>query len=1059
MKRFIYALVILIIILISCKLQDTPVSPPGQGTSVLDSLLVTSPKAGDTLNVASSFNVTWTSNVTQALSLDYSTDNSKTWTSIAKNIANTGAYLWSPIPDAQSNQCRLRITTADSSLVAVSSGFFSISNKTSNSINVTQPNGGESWVGNSSQIIKWVSTGVTKINIEYTINNGVSWTVIDTNIASTGFYNWDPLPNTPSTNARIKIINADDNSVFDESDNVFTIEPEYAIIISSPNGGESWQTGSSHYIRWKTNLGGGTNASWSGLQIEPEVGGTKKNVKKLKIQNNNSIKSQKSSKHNFNLTGIKNVKIEYSINNGADWKSIAPSVVNNGVYLWQSIPNENSSLCIVRVSDANDGIPFDISDNSFTISSSLPQEIVVTKPNGGEVWEAGTTQDITWESTNVSAVNIEYTVNNGVTWTNLVNNIPSTGFYSWSQIPNTASTNCKIRIRDASDTTKYDESNSTFTIAPEPEITVTSPNGGETWQAGTSNNITWTSTNIANVKIEYTINGGADWFTVIGSTPSNGTFNWNGVPDIYSQQCRIKISDADDGTPADISDNNFTITNQIVQSLSIVSPNGGESWRAGSLHNILWQSSAIPIVKLEYTTDNGNSWNILDTNYVNLGAFEWSIPNSINSTQTKVKISDASDGDPSVVSNGVFTISPLPSIRVTSPKGGDVYHAGDEITISWESSGVENVGIKYTYTNGIPGPLNNPPAFFTVNNKMPNTGSFKTSFSIPSSEYYVVVFDAATESGIQNRSTGNFTVLPQVTKSITVLTPNGGESWLAGETHEIQWTSEGVENVNLAYSLDGGASWTVIDSTLASYGTYPWHLPSNIAASDNCLLRISSSSDPTIVDVSNSVFSIMQSQFVRVVAPNGGEQWDYTSGQTIQWTTSPSVDSVDVYYSLDNGANWIVEIKDYPSYGAYAWNPPDVVSSLLRVKVQVSGNPSIFDVSDAPASLVSPVPPGPFITLIAPSQDTTWTIGEQDSIKWFTHRDIVKVDILLSTDNGATWSTIVSGDTETPWDQESNYLWNVTGPATDVARIKIVGYDGTGAKLVEVLSEPFNIVP
>jgi hypothetical protein len=91
-------------------------------------------------------------------------------------------------------------------------------------------------------------------------------------------------------------------------------------------------------------------------------------------------------------------------------------------------------------------------------------------------------------------------------------------------------------------------------------ITVTSPNGGETWVAGSSHPITWTTTgNVDNVKIKYTTNNGSSWTTVTSSTANDGSYSWT-VPNTVSSQCKIKISEASTGIPSDISDAVFSIT-------------------------------------------------------------------------------------------------------------------------------------------------------------------------------------------------------------------------------------------------------------------------------------------------------------------------------------------------------------------------------------------------------------------------------------------------------------------------------------------------------------------
>ena len=99
-----------------------------------------------------------------------------------------------------------------------------------------------------------------------------------------------------------------------------------------------------------------------------------------------------------------------------------------------------------------------------------------------------------------------------------------------------------------------------------PSITVTSPNGGENWSVGNSYDITWTSSNFTNpVKIEYSIDGGVNWLSppIAGSTPNDGSYPWT-IPDTPSSICKVRISDAIDGDPLDISDDVFTISLPLV---------------------------------------------------------------------------------------------------------------------------------------------------------------------------------------------------------------------------------------------------------------------------------------------------------------------------------------------------------------------------------------------------------------------------------------------------------------------------------------------------------------
>ncbi|MFZ0035095.1 MAG: PQQ-binding-like beta-propeller repeat protein [Sedimentisphaerales bacterium] len=64
--------------------------------------------------------------------------------------------------------------------------------------------------------------------------------------------------------------------------------------------------------------------------------------------------------------------------------------------------------------------------------------IVVTKPQGGEVWTGGSTHEIKWDSYTVTGnVDIYYSINNGDDWIK-IGNVPNTGSFIWN-LPDTQS--------------------------------------------------------------------------------------------------------------------------------------------------------------------------------------------------------------------------------------------------------------------------------------------------------------------------------------------------------------------------------------------------------------------------------------------------------------------------------------------------------------------------------------------------------------------------------------------------------------------------------------------
>jgi len=196
-----------------------------------------------------------------------------------------------------------------------------------------------------------------------------------------------------------------------------------------------------------------------------------------------------------------------------------------------------------------------------TISTLL--NVTVLSPNGGQNWPPLSQQNITWTSNNIEKIKIEYTTNKGTSWIEIVSSTPApTGSYAWV-VPYTPSTQCKIRLSNVANANIYDLSNAVFTITP--AIIITSPNGGQSWQALTQQYITWSSIYIIqNIKIEYTTNNGTNWNEIISSTPaSSGFFSWL-IPNTPSNQCKVRLSDVTNNTVFAQSSGVFTISEYLL---------------------------------------------------------------------------------------------------------------------------------------------------------------------------------------------------------------------------------------------------------------------------------------------------------------------------------------------------------------------------------------------------------------------------------------------------------------------------------------------------------------
>jgi len=569
-------------------------------------------------------------------------------------------------------------------------------------IKVASPNGGEAWCVDSTYNITWKSIGWIKyVKIEYSTDNDSTWESLTKRTRNGGSYSWK-IPDTPSDYCLVRV-SALYGWASDVSDGVFSIvsdssSPDSSYIdIVTPNGGETYYADTVNYIEWDS----------------------------------------------YNISGM--VKIEYTTNayydsTGGDsvpnWVTITDSVVDNGSFAWMTPPDISSHYCMVRIADV-DGNPTDVSDGVFSIvpRDTVPEPYMrITSPSGGGTWYADTVNYIIWSSSGTSgAVKIEYSPNiydsigDSINWITIADSASDTGNFAWLTPPDISSDYCMVRIADVDGSPE--DASDIFSIVPHdtvfvPYITVTSPNGGETWYADTANYIEWDSYNTSGIlKIEYTTNayydsaGGdsvTNWVTISDSAADNGSFEWFTHAGISSENCMVRIIDVD-GSPSDVSDDVFSIipadSTPEQPYITVTSPNGGETWYADTVNYVEWNSYGTSgTVKIEYTLDayydstGGDSvpnWVTITDSAADDGSFDWFTPAGISSENCMVRIADL-DGSLSDLSDGVFSIVSIDSISVSS---------------------IGNIGLPKSYAINVKGVI--PSSKLTINYALPRNASLK----------------------------------------------------------------------------------------------------------------------------------------------------------------------------------------------------------------------------------------------------------------------------------------------------------------------------------------------
>ncbi|HLP48904.1 MAG TPA: hypothetical protein VK469_23385 [Candidatus Kapabacteria bacterium] len=93
--------------------------------------------------------------------------------------------------------------------------------------------------------------------------------------------------------------------------------------------------------------------------------------------------------------------------------------------------------------------------------------------------------------------------------------------------------------------------------------------------------------------------------------------------------------------------------------------------------------------------------------------------------------------------------------------------------------------------------------------------------------------------------------------------------------------------------------------------------------------------DANEYEVSNDVFSIVDSSALTVTSPNGGEVIEPGKNFTISWISGSAIDieNVRLEYSPDNGTTYLPIADDVPNTGKYEWLVPYHLSPHCLVRI------------------------------------------------------------------------------------------------------------------------------
>jgi len=302
----------------------------------------------------------------------------------------------------------------------------------------------------------------------------------------------------------------------------------------------------------------------------------------------------------------------------------------------------------------------------------------------------------------------------------------------------------------------------------------------------------------------------------------------------------------------------------------------------------------------------------------------------------------------------VTTGTPVDSITVAVPNGGEVYQIGDILPMSWTYTGTPGSTVKIDVFKG--------PTILKTLTGIPigSSGSGSYSVTIPSStpvgSDYKIRVTSTSNAAYTDMSDGPFTIVTESGTSIKLDSPNGGEIWTQGSTQVISWSSTGSPGPTVKIEVFKGTSIlkTLTDIPTTS-GSISVPVPYSTPLGGDYKIRITSTNNAAYTDTSDAPFTIGSA--IIVATPNGGETYPIGNTLTMSWTYNgtpgPTV-NIDVY----KGSGILKTLTGIPlgsgGSGSYSVTIPSAtpLGADYSIRVTSSSYSACTDTSNGKFSIV-----------------------------------------------------------------------------------------------------------
>jgi len=500
-----------------------------------------------------------------------------------------------------------------------------------------------------------------------------------------------------------------------------------------------------------------------------------------------------------------------------------------------------------------------------------------------------------------------------------------------------------------------------FTTGAEDAVTMISPDGGEEWQRGSTRTIQWSYSGEPGTTVLIELLNGTAVNRVIAANTSigsggSGSFNWT-IP--YNQtpgsDYLVRIASTGDHVLTDTSNASFSIGPGAP--ITVIDPDGSEQWKQGSTQTIRWNYSGDLVSPVKIEVIKGTIVRVIAPSVPigseGSGAFNFTFPFSAPlGSDYQIRVTSTSNTSITDTSDAPFSI--VPPIAVVSPNGGEEWPQGSTQSIQWEYIGNPGPSVKIEALRG-----DTVLAVVSQGTAVGAGGSGSLALKVPKNaplgSDFRIRISSLNNPLYADTSDASFKVIADTGSSLTLVTPHGNEHYVQGSPQTISWAYTGDPGPSVKIeALRGDTVLAVVTPNApigaAGSGSYNLTFPYSTPVGSNYRIRITSTSNPAWTDTSDLPFTIVPA--ITVISPDGGEEWQQGSNQSIRWTYSGDPGPAVKIEAL-RGDTVLAVVKPNAPIGTagsglynltFPGNTP--VGNDYRIRVTSTSYPACTDMSD-----------------------------------------------------------------------------------------------------------------